>query len=469
MVLCTGITKDGLSCKKNPRKGKTTCHHHKLNVIEIFTCNVTTTKDRSCLTKVDNEGDQCYYHKITVHKCGEPRSRGGLCKKIVNNEEDKCVYHGGLKKVKEERKDERTLIFCPGCGTEEQWKSMACVECSKYELSTLGRFYNVKSHKLFGIDVIPNSKGYISIQLSNDDGNKISKRTHTWQGIVFLDVKPIYGKEYSPISVDHIDGSTANNWICCNLRAATRSLQNFNRKIPKFNKGKTVLKVSLDEGKILEKFISINQAADRLQLHHDTMSKYCYEEKEFDGYKLRFFTKKDLEKQTWFSSENLYPEYQPCFEISTGGWIRRSNGNLTEGSFQGYHFNVTLNNVILNKKIRRYVHDLIYEIITDKKIPKELEISHLNTNGADNRFNNLELATHSKNMLRTVKLGKNRTAIKVKQLFHDETSKIFMSIGQAARLTETSSTSLKRVLAGETKSAGFCDCGLKYGWEKVID
>nr|QBK94082.1 MAG: HNH endonuclease [Pithovirus LCPAC406] len=365
-------------------KGTTRCYYHPLIKREKIVCGEPKAQKRGfCTIKVDNTGDKCFRHDDRP-KCNAKLTRGKFCSNRVTNEDDKCLTHGG---VKEEKKDNRTILKCPECGADEEWKSMNLVSYSNYKLSSLGRVYNTKTGKLLKEDKKPTSKGYIRCELTNNIKNGHNKGVHTWQGGVFLDIKLVYGKEYNPITVDHIDGIKSHNWTCCNLRATTIQVQQLNRNMPQFRQGRTVLKMSL-EGEILEEYISMRKAAFVLNIYRDTVKRHCESRKEIDGYTLRFLNEDHIGIQEWHSSKLLYPEYRSSFEVSREGWIRRANGVLFKGSFDGYYFVVG----ILYGKLR-FVHDLVYEIITGQKIPDGYEISHINCRGHDNRFSNLELTT----------------------------------------------------------------------------
>ncbi len=468
MVRCKGIKEDGSQCTFKTKNNKLTCIRHDSNKINP-TCSGKKTRGGKCTRTVNNEGDRCRDHQKGP-KCNEPNSKKerGLCKNKVDNEGDKCIMHGGQKKIKEVNKDERTVIYCPKCKKKETWKYMKPHGFSNYEVSSIGRFYNIKRCKLLAIDLKPISTGYVRAELINDDGDRKSKNISTWLGGVFFNIKLVYGKEYNTITADHINRVKTDNYVCCNLRVATKSEQCLNQEKSEFNNGKIVFKISPNDGTILEKYTSIKQASIDLSCQLDTITRLCKSGKEVDGYKLRFMIREDLGKDKWVSSESLYPEYQPSFWVSTGGWTERSDGRLTQGSLRGKYFRmgITINH---DETTVRDVHVVVWEIINDKKVPKGMEISHIDDDGENNRIENLELNTHTGNMRNMIRLGMRGMSIKVKQIFHDSTpSRIYFNKTEACLKNSIEIRTLNKVIRGEKQGAGLCKCGLLYSWEKII-
>ncbi len=464
---CEGFIQDDTRCKWKPTNGETTCRMHKPNKTKGPTCTESKSRGGKCTHSVGFIGDKCLDHRNDGLKCGELTTSNVPCLRVVTKEGDKCQIHGGPGKIeKEVRKDERTVMFCPKCDTKERWISLKEHGFGNYVISSIGRIYNIKTYKLSKDDPMLDSGGYVRVLLTNDDGNRKGKRIATWQGAAFFDLKLVYGKERNPITIDHINRNRADNYVCCNLRPYTNREQGLNQTRPKYYHGKTVYKTSLDSKTILEKYISINQASDLLKMDVNRIKKFCNSEEEVDGYKLRFMTREDTGNEKWYSSEVLYPEYQPSFWVSAGGWIERRNGVFTKGSFSGkyYSFGFSVN----NDRVYHFVHDVVWEIITGRKIRDGYEISHINDKCKDNRYVNLEEDTHPNNMMNAVKLGNHGSAIKVRQIFHDETpSRIYLSIRQACEMTGTTRWALKEVLKGEQSGAGDCKCGLRYHWEIV--
>nr|QBK92421.1 MAG: HNH endonuclease [Pithovirus LCPAC401] len=473
MVICEAITKKGTPCK-NKAKGETKrCGVHPLvRRKKVFVCTGTKARGGSCIREVFVEDSRCFEHGRSKIICGvKLPQRTRLCQNEVTNKGDKCVTHGGEEKEvekKKEKKDERTTKYCPGCGTKEEWRSMKSIGFSNYEISSIGRLYNIVSYKLLRKNNKLDPCGYLRLKMSND--NKISRQkcTHTWQGLIFFDLKPLYGKETSKLSMDHIDRVKTHNWICCNLRVATKTEQVLNRKISEFRKCRTVLKVSLEE-EVLETYISIPQAISELSISRGSVLKYCKEGKNLGGHKICFLSEDHIGIQEWTSSEILYPEYRPPFEVSTGGWIRRANKALTKGSNDGDYLACQTTDIDTGKRTR-FVHDLVFEICTGKKIPEGYEISHINGEGKDNRLSNLTLDTHPGNMLNGLLIGRSPTAVKVRQIFHDGTYRVFLSINQAAKhISINLSILCDIIIRGRIGFTGLCKCGKLFGWEKVQD
>ena len=141
---------------------------------------------------------------------------------------------------------------------------------------------------------------------------------------------------------------------------------------------------------------------------------------------------------------------------------------MTRGSFNGDYFKLGI--TIKLEQITRFIHNVIYEIVTGRKIRKGYVISHKNDDGFNNKIENLEEVTQKQNMMNMLKLGNSHNAIMVRQLFHDNTSpNVYLSLNQAAKLSDTSLGSLVKVIRGVMNGAGDCKCKLQYQWEKVTE
>ena len=70
-------------------------------------------------------------------------------------------------------------------------------------------------------------------------------------------------------------------------------------------------------------------------------------------------------------------------------------------------------------------------------------------------------------MLTSVLSGKNKCCIKVRQHFHNDTFKDYVSIKEASRRTLISSSCIENASRGIQKTAGKCKCGKRYTWIRI--
>nr|QBK92487.1 MAG: uncharacterized protein LCPAC401_01250 [Pithovirus LCPAC401] len=474
---CSGTTQRGLQCKVHVKIEGSKCSSHngktkKIRVITGPLCGVITRRGK-CRNKGKYEG-RCHLHpaeeKDVDHKenirllCGVETTRRGKCKN-KGTHEGRCYLHpidikSNVKPILEHEEDR-----CPLCDELEIWTWMKDVEFPNYMLSSLGKIYNIVTNNYLKGSIT--ERGYHSVRLARCDREIKSKNIHTLQGIAFYGLKALYGNEKSKISMDHINQIKLNNYTCCNLIPATSSQQNINSsKVSQ--RGKTVLKIS-ENGEILQRYDSIKEIADEVGLHRDNFNYHCINNILVGGYKYRFMTKDDLHDQaSWKSTSELYPHIQPSVEVSDKGWCFRWNGALSRGTDIGYYFDLCLMDAIEHKSISKLAHVMIWTVFHNRLVPEGYEISHKNSKGKDNRLENLELATHSKNLLTTVHNGMSKQCIGVRQHFHDGTHRDFVSIGEAGRCVDsTSSTSISRASCGKIKSAGVCKCGKQFTWSRI--
>ncbi len=470
---CSHVLKNGNRCKKTSNVD-TKCHIHKSNNDDKHLCG-GKGRDGPCVRKVSEHGEKCIYHggehkKERVYvRCGAKASRGPCKQKLFDGKP--CRYHGVKKKEIIPNNDDHEKELCPLCDTPEVWKWMKSAGFSKYEISSLGKIFNIQSKKSLGRDEFMfNSNGYERFALTNDDGSHKTKNVNTFQGIIFFGIKAMYGDDKSEITLDHVNRERDKNYTCCNLVPATWSEQNKNKGIRLNRSGRKVLRLS-DEGEVLEEYISVVQAAKSLHTDKAAITRHCHNGEKYEGNNLKYFDKEDfkgeLKNQKWKSTTDLYPKIKPPIEISNMGWVRRHSGRISQGTETSTYFYITARNDGQDKTFNISVHVLVWEIFSNKRVPEGLEISHKNRDGKDNRFINLEATTHLKNVMTSVLSGKNKSCIPVRQHFHDGTYKDHVSIGQAARITLASPSTIENASLGIYKTSVKCKCGKKCTWERI--
>ena len=447
-VQCTGTTKAGNQCKNRTTEGDK-CRQHLLTKTpdEIVTqCTGTTKRGTRCKHKV-KIGDLCPTHKNDIKPAAN-----------FYPDKDPSIEH------KEK--------YCPlidkegnKCGALEVWHWMGTIGLSRYQISSHGRVYNVITKKyLIGS---PSVIGYRSVNLTKDDGKLKTKGIHTYLGIQCCGLKWLDNDSEVTVTMDHINGIKTDNYLCCNLRTATKSQQSTNQSHPSGTQGRIVLKLS-DIGEILSEFVSITMAAKDANVIPDTMSEHCISGVKLGEYQYRFFDKRDLPDHKWISTFNLYPNIQPPMEVSDGGWIRKDSGRITKGTKSGRYYIMRAKDVEKNGQISFYVHILVWTIFNNRLVSKDLEISHINWDGTDNRLINLEECTHSKNVRTNIENGPNKQCIKVRKHLHDGRYVDYDSIREANRLANKASRNgIKASLKDNQRTAGMCECGKGYTWTRI--
>nr|QBK92773.1 MAG: HNH endonuclease [Pithovirus LCPAC401] len=261
--------------------------------------------------------------------------------------------------------------------------------------------------------------------------------------------------------MDHIDGDRDSNRICCNLRLATRSEQAKNQNRPKTYKGKTVLKISLETGDVIEKYKSAVRAANDIGMKSiQRMSKICRKEHEYEGLLWRYEKKSDYGSIEWISSAKEYPKL-PLFEGSMNDDIASLDGSISKGTKRSNGYMYTM----IGGKFYK-VSILICTLFHGPKPSDKHEVGHKNCKRNDNRSNNLEWVTRSENMKTTINNGMNSSCKPVRALYEDGTHEDFTSIAEAYRLTDAKN--IGKVLRGKNMTSGRDQSGNSIRWEAIL-
>nr|QBK93512.1 MAG: HNH endonuclease [Pithovirus LCPAC404] len=415
-------------------------------------------------------------------RCGADAKRGA-CKRIVKAERAKCYQH----KVKERdpaiagltdendnfdvdkffQLTEMKQEYCSICKKPEEWRSMKHCCFEMYVLSSLGRLWTFRENRLLkGSN--KDAGRYRTFHLTDDNEIQHRKGIHTWQGIVyfgllFLD-KDSEQKD-KEITMDHIDSErTKDNFVCCNLRSATKSEQAKNRKCRSNCRGRAVLRLSL-EGKTIEEFISVEAAAEYMKVHRDTIRNRCRDGKAIGENKFRYKVKSDFGDLRWMSTAKLF-EDNDVLEVSSEGHIFREDGTIFKGSKSDNYFKIEWKDRKTKKYFIKYMNVLVWETFKNQRIDRGYQIHHINGKPWDNNIENLAKVTRSENVQASKETGKNKGCKKVRRVAHNETYKDFISLREAARETNKAHHSgIGKCINGKQKTCGLCKCGKRFTWE----
>ena len=307
----------------------------------------------------------------------------------------------------------------------ELWISLDFLGLSKYEISSNGRLYNVRTDCY--LTGTKRKNGYTDVQLYHDDG---ARQHHTLSVLV---ATAFHGFGSPGMTVDHINRNRDDNRVC-NLRWATYSEQNINRR--KYTKQpKPVCQYDI-KGNFIQIWEKAKDAAKALNISYDCIRKAC---KSHDSYRNCFwrYYVKNYPNEFW----RLVPyENYSTLYASSYGRVMRENGEITEGYRNSYgYLKITFYEKNTGKRLEKHVHTLIaaaFYGITD-----DLVVNHKDRDKLNNRPDNLEYVTNQQNTIHAIQLGlsnpaKNGHPRKVMQVDSiGAIIKIYNSIKQASAET----------------------------------
>ncbi len=417
-----------------------------------YKCGADATRG-PCQYPVKIKGAKCYKHK-------DQEIDPAIAELIDENENFDVDKFFQLTELKQE--------YCqnPDCEKPEEWRSMKYYISEMYVLSSLGRLWSCREKKLLG-GFDTNARKYRAFRLTNDNGKRYPKGIHTWQGIVYLKL-PFLDKDSEQkdkeITVDHIDsGRTKDNFICCNLRRADKSEQRKNQKRESNQQGKTVLKLSL-EGKTIEEFISIAEAAKVMKVSHGTIVNRCRDGKVLGGFRFRYKVKSDFGDLIWKSTAKLFKDNDVLW-VSSDGHILRENGVIFKGSKPNDYLVIEWTNNKTKKHFPKSMNILVWETFHKRRVRPGYQIHHKDGEPWNNNIDNLMEVTIPDNIRASKASGKNKGCKKVRRIAHDGTYRDFISFAEAARETNKAhATSIGAYLRGKLKTCGKCKCGKRFTW-----
>ena len=432
-----------------------------------YKCGAKTAKGSLCKRNVKEKDLKCWQHLVTEEKriISQDDAKSQIEKRFKYSDRTAIIRNDTEFKMKEKLKcydengSEGQFIegqeeICSGCELREKWYFMESIQYSRYEVSSLGRFHNVRTDRFFNGKIDDDNYGYCKISLVHDNSKNRTKSTATWMGLICLNIS-IGDKKFS---ADHINRKRADNRLC-NLRKATRKQQAKNRNYKPHHNGRLVEKLSL-EGIILETFISVTLAAKNIGISQPYMSSLCERKEEYEGARWRYFEHVDSEKEVWLWSTDAFPNFEP-FEASSEGNVR-INGRVKKGNKAGRYLQVYLKHKKSSKFKSKLVHVLICTIFHGSCPKWANQISHKDTNGKNNKASNLEWNNGSGNMI-------NSVGRKVRAIFTNETYVDFNSIIEAAKKFKTHGSHIVAVCKGKRKTSGKDEYGNKIREEYICD
>lgn len=337
---------------------------------------------------------------------------------------------------------------------EELWKPIESFE--NYQVSTLGRVKNTTTGRMMKLN---NKGGYLSISLVNYLERK-SFKVHRLVALAFI--QNLENKS----DVNHIDKNKHNNNIS-NLEWNTRAENNLHGKLNVIittNKNKPINRIDKNTNEILEKYSSIELAAEWVlnlgltkTAHNGRnsignvitgLSKTAY------GFKwklenLNESLKDEIWKQVIIENKNICNNKQ--YFVSSLGRFKNSSGIIMD--------NYKINE---NGYIRVYIynktymlHRLIALTFLENSENKE-QVNHIDGNKLNNCVNNLEWVTNQENQIHkfNIGLGNNYTRKITQYDLKMNKIKDFNSIVEASKTLNIGKSNIIGVLTKYRKTAG---------------
>jgi len=336
---------------------------------------------------------------------------------------------------------------------EELWKPIESFE--NYEVSTLGRVKNTKTDRMMKL----NSKGgYLCISLVNTFRQKTFK-VHRLVALAFIP------NTENKTDVNHMDKNKHNNNIS-NLEWNTRAENNLHGKLNVIittNKNKPINRIDKNTNEILEKYNSIELAAEWvLSLR---LTKTAHNGRNAIGNVITGLsnsaygfswelenTNQSLENEIWKQViiENINNNEKQYF-VSNLGRFKNSSGIIMDNykvNENGY-----IRVFIYNKTYT--LHRLIAFAFLENLENKE-QVNHIDGNKLNNCLSNLEWVTNQENQLHKFKIGLGNNYTRRITQYDLEMNKIqdFNSIVEASKTLNIGKSNIGGVLTNNRKTAG---------------
>ncbi len=319
----------------------------------------------------------------------------------------------------------------------EEWKHFPAIggrSFSKYEVSSLGQIRNKKTGWIFSVR--PDASGYVRNEFVDDEGNSIKIFAHV------IAVRAFLGEPDSDdLTVDHINRKPTDN-RAVNLRWATRKQQVANSDQSNCKaKGQPVIQYTMSM-KEIKRWPNIAAAAKKLRIPGTNISMACKGSYSYAGGFKWAYERQDLDGEIWKECESMY------VQVSNMGRIKPPHCHIVYGS-------KTANGYLIYGDPKKYVHVMIAETFLPNP-KKKPQVNHKDTNGTNNKLENLEWATGSENSIHSHKNSKpDRYSIsKAVKQYDLEGNFIgeYKSILHASRETICSESCISYVCLGLSKS-----------------
>ena len=385
---CVKLNMHGNPCGSKVKLKGDVCSSHKTSD-DIIRCGyINSTNGKTCRNKVKTKGIPCHKHINKVDRenlytyCAGKTTRNKPCSFTVRKGHKFCKLHTEKEEVKSDN-----LVIEDITEEREFWRSLESINYDAYHVSSLGKIWSDRQDKL--LEGTKNSNEYMTVGLTDNDGNERHIGIHTIMGKIFLGITKEDAK--NGWSVDHINRDRSDNRLI-NLRRATQSQQNKNQDRSETKIGRGVQKLSID-GKLIRTFATIREAALYLNIPKTTM-KSILSRKEYKGFVYRDSSGDDFPGEVWLSSLEAYPELN-VFWVSSEGRYKLANGVIRTGSKSGNYLIGMFPYKNSNKRKKFILHVPIARIWNGPCPQDKDEIHHIDGDGTNNRPENLVYVTKS--------------------------------------------------------------------------
>lgn len=338
---------------------------------------------------------------------------------------------------------------------EETW--LPIEGYNNYSVSNLGNVKNNKTNKLMKSTV---KGGYSTINLINNNGDRNSFKVHRLVALAFIP------NPENKSDVNHIDRNKTNNCVT-NLNWMTKTENQkhkflTNTKPITTNKNKVILRKCKDNGNILEKYNSIEEAG--IWVYNNDLSSsthtgrnsigncLCGLSKSAYKYLWEFENKyHDLPNEIWkqIIIDEITQDLDKKYYISNLGRFKNSYGiilddyKINENGYKRVY--------ILNKTYA--IHRLVAYMFIENSENKE-QVNHIDGNKLNNKVENLSWVTNQENCIHKFQtgLGNNYKRKICQYSLENQLIKEFLSIREAIR--ETKIGTIGQALQNRQKTAG---------------
>jgi hypothetical protein len=263
--------------------------------------------------------------------------------------------------------------------TEEEWKPIPGF--SRYEVSNDGLIMNIESGEI--LTDKPRAGGYVTKQLTNDDGKSKTVNVHWCVCIAFHGDPPTDNH-----TIDHINKIRHDNREL-NLKWATESEQNLNQNKTTDLKRYTLLQIDPETNEVVGEYISIEDANKKTKLKiTSSIIKAIKIESEYKGFIWKYKDCEDLEDEIWKKIEKEGKEIY----VSNHGRIKDlKNREIHPNKMSNGYLRIAMNSK------QQLVHRLVAQAFLEN--PNDLQmVNHKDSDKTNNKLENLEWISHSDNI-----------------------------------------------------------------------
>lgn len=318
--------------------------------------------------------------------------------------------------------------------TQEEWALMKPINLSNYQISTLGRIFNIQTERFVSGTI--RRDGYVDISLIDDTHINKKHKLHRLVAQIFLP------NPENKLTVDHIDRDRTNNKLS-NLRWASHSEQRINQRKPTKTISREIYQLD-QEGNIIKRWSNAAEISKEFNIPRRNVYDWCNKNsRNTTEYLWKYVQEVDIpENEEWRDVPRS--DFIKKVQASSLGRIK-VEGRILMGSIQNYGYRGSYFDTVEFKKVFLLFHRLIALTFLGYSI---LPVNHKNGDKLDNSVINLEYVTTRENNIHAIKLGlrsKKKGYITYQLDLDGNILKEFSSITQASKEIGCSPTVLSNL------------------------